>query len=267
MRQLVNALIAQTKITILASFQYRVQEGIQLLGLLTESVIYLVVWTTIARASGGEVGGFTVGEFASYFIAWTFVRNATTGWSPWGMEWRIRRGEFNALLLRPVHPYWTDMGDMLGGKAIQTITLVPTMALLVWAFRPEFTPVLWSLLALVPALLLAFLLRYTLMYALAVTAFWTTRVTALFEVWYAVEFFTSGRVAPLSVLPAWAQSIAGVLPFQWMFYFPLELLLGRLTQQQALQGFLMQGLWLVGVIVLMRVVWRAAIRQYGAVGG
>jgi ABC-2 type transport system permease protein len=139
--------------------------------------------------------------------------------------------------------------------------------LLVLAFRPEFTPVPWSLIALIPALLLAFLLRYTLMYALAVTAFWTTRVTALFEMWYAVEFFTSGRVAPLSVLPVWAQSIAGVLPFQWMFYFPLELLLGRLTQQQALQGFLMQALWLVGVIVLMRVIWRAAIRQYGAVGG
>jgi ABC-2 type transport system permease protein len=127
--------------------------------------------------------------------------------------------------------------------------------------------VAWSLLALVPALVLAFLIRYTLMYALAVTAFWTTRVTALFEVWYAVEFFTSGRVAPLSVLPQWAQNIAGALPFQWMFYFPLELFLGRLTQAEALHGFLMQGLWLAAVILLMRVVWRAAIRQYGAVGG
>jgi ABC-2 type transport system permease protein len=267
MKRLMNSVLAQTKITIISSFQYRVQEGLQLLGLLVESVIYLVVWTTIAQARGGTVGGYTAGEFAAYFIAWSFVRNATTGWSPWGMEWRIRRGEFNALLLRPVHPYWTDMGDMLGGKAIQTITLIPTMALLVLAFRPEFAVVPWSLLALAPALLLAFLLRYTLMYGLAVTAFWTTRVTALFEVWYALEFFTSGRVAPLSVLPEWAQGIAGGLPFQWMFYFPLELFLGRLTQAQALQGFLMQGLWLLAVIVLMKLIWRAAIRQYGAVGG
>jgi len=267
MRRLLRVILAQAKITILSSFQYRVQEGMQLLGLLVEAVIYLVVWTTIARARGGEVGGYSAGEFAAYFIAWTFVRNATTGWSPWGIEWRIRRGEFNALLLRPVHPYYADLGDMLGGKIIQTITLVPTMALLVVAFRPEFTPVPWALAALVPALILAFLLRYTLMYAMSITAFWTTRVTALFEAWYAVEFFLSGRVAPLSVLPEWAQRIADVLPFRWMFSFPLELALGRLTPAEAALGFLYQVLWIAAMALVFRFVWRAAVRRYAAVGG
>ncbi len=251
----------------MASFQYRVQEGMALLGLLVESLIYLVVWTTIARAQGGSVGGYTAGEFAGYFIAWTFVRHMTTGWSPWWMEMRIRRGDFNTLLLRPIHPYFVDMGRMLGMKTIAMLTLIPTIALLALAFRPEFSLIPWSLVALLPSLVLAFLMRYTLMYALAITAFWTTRVTALFELWFAVEFFTSGRVAPLSVLPMWAQNIAGTLPFQWMFAFPLELLLGRLSPQEALFGFLMQGLWLAGTAVLVRLVWRAAVRQYAAVGG
>jgi ABC-2 type transport system permease protein len=267
MKHTLKVVFAQFKIAMLGGIQYRLHAGLQLIGLLVESVVYLVVWTTIARARGGEVGGYTAGEFAGYFIAWTFVRNITTGWSPWGIEWRIRRGEFNALLLRPIHPYFFDMGEMLGDKTTANITLVPTIALLVLTFRPEFTLVPWALAAMVPALLLAFLLRYTLMYALAITAFWTTRVTALFELWFALEFFTSGRIAPLSVLPDWAQSIANALPFQWMFYFPLELLLGRRGPEEALVGMGVQALWLLVTVVVFRFVWRAAVRRYAAVGG
>jgi len=267
MRTTLKVMLAQFKISVIGGLQYRLHAGLQLVGLLVESVIYLVVWTTIAVAQGGEVGGYTAGEFAGYFIAWTLVRNITTGWSPWGIEWRIRRGDFNALLLRPMHPYFFDMGEMLGDKMTAGVTLLPTIALLVWAFRPEFTIVPWALVALLPVLALAFLLRYTLMYALAITAFWTTRVTALFELWFALEFFTSGRIAPLTVLPDWAQQIANVLPFQWMFYFPLELLLGRRTPQEALTGVLIQVVWLIATVIVFRLVWRAAVRRYAAVGG
>ncbi len=197
MRRTLRILLAESRISMMASFQYRVQEGMALLGLLVESLIYLVVWTTVARAQGGSVGGFTTGEFAGYFIAWTFVRHMTTGWSPWWMEMRIRRGDFNALLLRPIHPYFVDMGRMLGMKVIAMLTLIPTIGLLVLAFRPDFTLVPWALLALLPSLVLAFLLRYTLMYALAISAFWTTRVTALFELWFAsrVLHLRAGRPA------------------------------------------------------------------------
>ncbi len=79
MRHFFTVLLAGFKAHIIGAFQYRVQEGMQLIGLLVESLIYLVVWTTVAKEQGGEVGGFTVGEFAGYFIAWMFVRNITTG--------------------------------------------------------------------------------------------------------------------------------------------------------------------------------------------
>lgn len=267
MRHFFVVLWAGFKAYLIGAMQYRVQEGMQLFGLLVESLIYLIVWTTVAREQGGEVGGFTVGEFAGYFIAWMFVRNITTGWSPWAMEWKIRSGRFSAWLLRPVHPVVTETSDMLASKAGAMITLIPTMVVLTLFFRPQFELIPWSLLALIPALVLAFVLRYTLMYVLSLTAFWTTRLTALFELWFAVEIFASGRIAPLSVLPDWAQQIAGYLPFQWMFYFPLELLLGRSTPEAAVAGFINQLIWLAVSMLLMRFVWRAAVRHYAAVGG
>jgi len=267
MRHFFAVLFAGFKASIIGAFQYRVQEGMALIGLLAESLIYLIVWTTVARERGGEVGGFTVGEFAGYFIAWMFVRNITTGWSPYMMEYQIRQGDFNSLLLRPIHPIVAATSEMLASKTVAMITVVPTMIVMALIFQPEFELIPWSLLALIPALVLAFILRYTLMYVLALSAFWTTRLTALFELWFAIEFFFSGRIAPLSVLPEWGQQIAGYLPFQWMFYFPLELLLGRSTPEAALTGFLFQAAWLVVTMGLLRLVWSRAVRNYAAVGG
>jgi ABC-2 type transport system permease protein len=267
MRRTLRILLAEYRIAVLATFQYRVQASMSLLGLLFEGVIYLAVWTAIARARGGEVAGLTAGEFAGYFIGWTFVRNITTGWSLYWMEERIRRGDFNALLTRPIHPYVTDMGRILGDKTVSGLALIPTTVLLAAAFRPEFHLVPWALAAVIPAMVLAFLLRYTALYLTALAAFWTTRIAPVFELWFLIEFFLSGRVAPLAVLPAWGQQLASALPFRWMFSFPLELLLGRVSPTQTVQGFLMQALWLAVVGLLMRVIWRSAVRQYGAVGG
>ena len=41
--------------------------------MVAEPVIYLVVWSTIADLSGGEVNGLTAGDFAAYYIVWTLV--------------------------------------------------------------------------------------------------------------------------------------------------------------------------------------------------
>ena len=45
-------------------FQYRVSNYLYMLGMIAEPVVYLVVWQTIARSQGGEVGGYTAGTFS-----------------------------------------------------------------------------------------------------------------------------------------------------------------------------------------------------------
>ena len=42
-----------------------------LVGMVAEPVIYLVVWSSIARSHGGAVGGITPAGFAAYYIVWT----------------------------------------------------------------------------------------------------------------------------------------------------------------------------------------------------
>jgi ABC-2 type transport system permease protein len=118
----------------------------------------------------------------------------------------------------------------------------------------------------VPALALAFLLRFLLEWALAQAAFWTTRVSAINQSYFVLILFLSGQIAPLSLFPPVFQTIAAVMPFRWMLGFPVELILGRLSPAEALAGLGMQTLWVGLAFLLMRIVWRAGIRLYSAVG-
>ena len=76
----------------ITQFQYRVANYFYMIGMIAEPVIYLVVWSTVAVQQGGEVGGFTPGEFAAYYIVWTLVRNMNIVLTPCGWEERIKRG-------------------------------------------------------------------------------------------------------------------------------------------------------------------------------
>jgi viologen exporter family transport system permease protein len=115
-------------------------------------------------------------------------------------------------------------------------------------------------------LILAFLLRFLVDWTLAQAAFWTTRVGAINQVYFVLMLFLSGQIAPLSLFPRPVQILADILPFRWMIGFPVELLLGRLTPVQFLTGVGVQAAWIALALALLRVVWRAGIRIYSAVG-
>ena len=256
----------QLRTSFAAMLQYRVALVIWLLSQVLDPVIYLVVWSTVSAASGGEVGGYTRGDFAAYFLVLMLVNNVTYSWIMYEYDYRVREGTLSAALLRPVHPIHADLADNLASKMISTPGMLLVAVALGFVFRPTLHLVPWALAAFVPAVALAFTLRFLIEWTLALAAFWTTRVSALNQTYFVAMLFLSGQVAPLALFPGFVQAIGTALPFRWMISFPVELLLGYLTPAQVLTGFAAQAGWIVVGLVLVRVVWRAGVRQYSAVG-
>lgn len=257
---------AQFKVYIASQLQYRVGLVIWLIGMVLEPVIYLVIWSTVARASGGQVGGFSAGDFAAYFITMMLVNHFTFSWIMHDFEFRIRRGEFSPRLLRPLHPIHSDFADNLTYKLLTGPVMLPAAAALALAFHPHWTLSPGAVAAFIPALLLGLGVRFVCEWVLALAAFWTTRVGSINQVYFAGLLFLSGRMAPLSLFPAPIQTIAAISPFRWMMAFPVEVLLGRLTTTEILTGLLVQLAWLAIALLVMAGFWRVGIRRYTAVG-
>lgn len=255
------------RMAVLEQLQYRVANYLYMVGMIAEPVIYLVVWSTIADSRGGQVGGYSAGAFAAYYIVWTLVRNMNIVLTPYAWEWRIRDGQLSGELLRPVHPIHRDLGFFAGWKLVVLVYWLPIAALLTWLFPPAFSTDAFSVAAFVVALWGGFLVRFMLLWALGLVTFWTTRVGAIFDVFFTVELLVSGRLVPLSLMPPWARAVADWLPFKWAFQFPIETLIGRLSHAEIVWGLGMQAAWTLAGAALLAVVWPAAVKRFGAVGG
>jgi ABC-2 type transport system permease protein len=265
-RSLVDFYVVRGRTQIQGEFQYRVATYFWMVGMLAEPIVYLVVWTTIAEQQGGAVQGITVGEFAAYYIVWTLVRNMNIVFTPYGWEWRIREGQLSAALLRPLHPLHDDVASFAGWKFVVIILWLPIAAALWLAFDPVLDPSPLEVVVFFVAIWGAYLIRTMFLSMLGMITFWTTRVSAIFELAIALELLLSGRLVPLPLMPGWAERVADVLPFKWTFYFPIVALVGDFSTSELLGGLAMQVLWIIVLTGLTLIVWRYAVRRYSAVG-
>lgn len=255
------------KLAILGQLQYRVSNYFYMIGMIAEPVIYLIVWSTVATQQGGTVGGYTPGQLAAYYIVWTLVRNMNIALTPFAWENMIRRGELNVALIRPVSPIHFDLAYFSGWKFVVILMWLPIAVILTLIFQPTFNLSWWSILIFLIAIWGGFLVRFFLLWALGMITFWTTRVSAFFELYFTTELLLSGRFVPLSLMPVWVQQVANWLPFKYAFGYPIEVLAGQQTLESALIGLGMQVFWILVGIGIVRVAWRLAIRTYSSVGG
>jgi ABC-2 type transport system permease protein len=262
MRWLAAFYRAYSRLSLAIELQYRVALLIAIL----ELTVFLDVWSAAARGNGGAVGGYTPADFAAYYLALLVVNRLTSTYVMWIFERRIREGQFSAMLLRPVHPVHADIAEQATHNAIAFVTLVPVIGALWLFFQPALAPPAWAALAFAPALVLAFAVRFLVEWSLSLSAFWTTRTTAVNQLYFVALFFFAGISAPLSLFPDWVQAIAALLPFRAMVAFPIELLLGRLDPATAALGFATQLAWVAVTCALFAILWRAGIRRYAGVG-
>jgi ABC-2 type transport system permease protein len=266
LRAMTDFYLTMIRTAIQIQLQYRAATYMYLVGMVAEPVIYLVVWTTIARSHGGMVAGITAGGFAAYYIVWTLVRNMNIVFTPYGWEWRIREGHLSGQLLRPLHPIHYDIAEFAGGKVIWVLLYLPIAVALTLAFHPTFNLRALDVMVFLAAIWGAYLIRTMNLWLLGMVTFWTTRGSAIFQTYFMAELLLSGRLVPLQLMPGWAQTVANWLPFKWTFFFPIEALIGHLSVRSLFGGLGMQILWTSIGGCLVWLVWRASVRQYTAVG-
>ncbi len=238
------------RVAIMEQFQYRAANYFYMIGMVVEPVIYLVVWSTIAEEQGGTLGGYTPERFAAYYIVWTLVRNMNIVFTPFGWEERIREGTLSAQLARPLHPIHYDIGFFAGWKVVVIIMWIPIAVALVWLFDPELDPRPTQIATFAVAIWGAYLIRTFLLWILGMVTFWTTRVSALFEAFFAVELLLSG---------AWSRSLScrsgrrpwpTSYPSSGLSGFRSPRLVGPITDRELVVGLAAQAGWIIfGAVV------------------
>ncbi|MFM8367773.1 MAG: ABC transporter permease [Chloroflexota bacterium] len=248
-------------------WQYRANLLMYLMYWLVSPIIYLAVWTSIANVKG-DVNGFTANDFITYYMVLLICDQVTSNIIIHTFAYKIQDGSLSGELIKPVHPMLTSaLVNNVAFKMLSMMGLTPIWVILYFLFKPDFSNVAFqNVLLAIPVMVIAFLIGYLLSATITALAFWTTRIYSIHEFYFALILLFSGQFVPLPLMPKVIQDIAQYLPFQLLLYFPIQLILGKLSADQIVMGYVMAGVWLVLAAFLFNIVWRNGVKRYSAVG-
>jgi ABC-2 type transport system permease protein len=246
-------------------FAYRAELVIWLLTI-NMPLVMMALWTAVAAT--GPVGRFGQREFVAYYLGMLLVRILTGSWLVWELTMEIRHGTLAPRLLRPVHPLWAHSAMQLAAVPMRAV-LVSPLVLILYLSAGQRLPLHEPLrLAIVVASIAgSWVLLFLIMAIIGTLAAYVESALSIFDVWLGAQAVLSGYLVPLELLPPWVSRAARYLPFRYMLGFPVETLIGMQSTTSALHELVVQGLFIVGALVVTLALWRVALKRFAAFGG
>jgi len=230
----------------------------------------VMIWRAIFHERGANVAGYDYHAMVWYFLLTVLVDNLVT---PTEDEWQIaadiRDGQMNAFLVKPFDYLGYRLSLYASYRLLYTLCTLLPLAALVWYFRSFVTvPASLGTWALAFAsLAMAGLIQFFVAYSLAMLAFWILEISTVVFILYSFEYFLSGQIFPLDIMPGWMHGALQVLPFTYELFFPISIFLGRVHGAELARGLCIQATWLLIAWLVARTLFRRGVRHYQAVGG
>jgi ABC-2 type transport system permease protein len=230
-------------------------------------VAYFIVLAMFG--SSERLGEYSRNGMLLYYVAVILAaRVARSTDLEWAISDDIYAGALNRYLLYPVSygvmKYATQIGALL--PAILQVALFSAWVPFVLGIPEgiQITPA--SAFMAAGALAMANLLHFLSVYPIQLVAFWADNCWSLLVAHRLIAMVFGGLMLPLSLFPAWSQPIVNALPFRYMFAFPVDVLLGRVTPGEYAAGLAIALGWCVAGAALGAAVWRRGTLQYTGVG-
>ncbi len=228
--------------------------------------IFVFFWRAV-YASNPTLGGLTLDQTLNYvLLAQVFAPLAQTRLI-YDLGYGMREGLIGIELLRPVdfqgRYYVASLAELVVALVLRIPMLV--IAVLVFGVTLPSNPLVWV--AFLVALVLGHAVIFFFDWILGCMSFYTTEVWGWGVLRYGIGLFFSGALIPLAIMPPTLQAITLALPFAQALYVPVSILSGITPLSQVPQVWLEQLLWMVGLLVASRLVFRVAVRAVTVQGG
>lgn len=231
----------------------------------------ILLWQAIYVGSGqDELNGYSYRMMIAYLLVIHISRmfSSMPGLAA-GIARDIRDGNLKKYLLQPIDMHAYLLAYRGAHKVAYITTAALPYALLFYLCRGFFDglPEPLVLTGYVASLLMSFLLGFFIEVCVGMVGFWTLEVTSVMYVVGAINYFVSGQMFPLDLLPEPWANLLKLLPFQYLAYFPAAVFVGRIDGWELVHGLIAQAAWTVFFIGLARGLYQAGLRRYSAFGG
>ena len=231
----------------------------------------ILLWRAVYAGSGkASHAGFDFNEMIAYLLLvhvsrmFSSMPNLAAG-----IARDIREGTLKRYLVQPVDLIGYLISYRVAHKVAYIVTSALPYGLLFFLCRGYFErfPDGSTCAAYLLSLVLAFLVGFFFEVCVGMVGFWFLEVTSLLYIVMTLNFFISGQMLPLNLLPQPWFKLLTFLPFQYMAYFPAVVFLGKIQGPDLVAGLIAEAAWALAFMILARVLYRVGLRRYSAYGG
>jgi ABC-2 type transport system permease protein len=238
-------------------------------------VTLIFLWYAIyhARKMGGDgltIMGMSYDDMITYNVFMYVARGfSSVPGTTSDISKDIKDGLLNRYLIKPISYLWYQIMYRLAHKLVFWYIALFTFPPIFFLMRHYFShmPTAWEWGAFVVSLFTAFSIGMLFCSIIGMLAFWFLEISTFLFVVMMIEFFLSGQMIPLNILPASMQPFLTFSPFGYEGYWPCMILMGKVPQDHLLQLLGIGFGWIGVFYVFSRVMWNLGLKRYSAVGG
>jgi len=217
-----------------------------------------------------DIKGFSRDQMIAYLLLVQISRmfSSMPGLAA-GIANDIREGNLKKYLLQPIDMLAYLLAYRGAHKLAYIITSAIPYGLLFVYFHDAFGgfPDPATFVAYVLSLLLGFLVGFFFEATIGMIGFWFLEVTSFLYIINTINFFVSGHMFPLDLLPSGLVTILKILPFQYLAYFPAMVFLNKVPADELWWWLAAELAWALFFMVMARWLYRRGLRHYSAYGG
>lgn len=234
-------------------------------------VTQIFLWTAVfASAQSGQMAGYTRNDVVAYYLLTMVARafSSMPGLAS-GIATQIRDGQIKKFLIQPIDLIGFSLMARVAHKAVYYVIAIGPFAAVFYVCRDYFPgwPPGEVMTAFSITLVLSFFLGFFLEASLGLMGFWTLEISSLLFVYMLFNFFFSGHMFPLDIVPDPWRAIIEYLPLKYLAYFPAAVFLEKVPVDRLWWEVGVETAWVVFFAVLCRALLHRGYRRYSGFGG
>ncbi|KAA0253641.1 hypothetical protein FBQ97_11685 [Acidobacteria bacterium ACD] len=262
--------LAFARTSFLNLLAYRARYFVGILTYFFNVTVWYYIWRALfdQAGPGARLGGFTFPEMVTYVATGWALRAFWFNEVDRDIASQVQEGRLAMALIKPVDFQAMTLSQALGESAFRAVLFATPIALVLLAVYPVSLPAspLAGLLYLASGLLSALLVG-AINFCVGLVAIRTKSILGFLRAKYLVLELLSGLLIPPTLFPEAVRPVLDWLPFPHMSYTPGRVYLGLVSGGAALRVLALQAAWVVALLLLGRLLWRATARHVEVQGG
>ena len=255
------------KIGFQVSIAYPVSIIFRVLRHATLVTLFVVLWAALLQ-NKSEIGGFNLSSIVTYYMLVEIIDIIYTQTPARILSRDVQTGDLNNFLTKPIN-YWKYLLSYTVGQQLANSSLSILAVIGAFILFPNFVSFPKEPLYLFGFFVFsvcAFLISHQILFTVGTLIFHVSEIAHIRQGVNQLMGLLGGRWVPLSFFPPAIAGLLGLMPFSFLFSFPIRVFQQQVSFSQMSTALVVEIAWLGLLLFIGKNTWEMGVKKYEAYG-